>query len=658
MSVRTEKQSGINRKISNGWLIATILLIWIGLGIVFRGKHTLQLAAAEQTPIQKSFGAWAESLDADRDTNPLFVYALNPIRSFVEGFVHLIQSVISTPLEGSKIPLLGWLGSLALLTFLVYITSNLRTAIFAASALFACGALGLWRPTMDTLALTFASVILSLAIGIPLGIWAGLSNRVLKFFTPILDFAQIMPTFVYLTPLTLFFLIGPASATIATMIYAIPPAIRITAFGIRNVPITAIEAGISMGATKRQLLTKVQLPLSKQTIIVGVNQTIMAAVSFVTIAALIDAPGLGKNIIKALQVLDVGKGFVAGIAIVLIAIVLDRSTSAAAKVGAKYAPPSLEQVKRRRIGVYVALALTVISISLSRQQIWAAVFPESLNLSRPISDATNSIILWAKENLYFISDGFKNIVTTVFINPLQWILENTPWFFTLGMLVAIALVIGGLRVGAIVFLNFSLIVVIGLWEDTMVTLAQTLIAAFLTIGFGIVLGVYIGRNRRAEKLIRPFLDAGQTLPAFVFLVPLLGLFGPTRFTAIMAAIIYAAPVVVKIVSDGIKSVPISITEAATSSGVTSWQMISKVQLPASSKALVLAANQGLIFVLAMVVIGGLVGGGALGYDVINGFAQLQLKGKGLAAGLAIVFMGIALDRITQSSSRRKTPIRT
>jgi glycine betaine/proline transport system permease protein len=114
---------------------------------------------------------------------------------------------------------------------------------------------------------------------------------------------------------------------------------------------------------------------------------------------------------------------------------------------------------------------------------------------------------------------------------------------------------------------------------------------------------------------------------------------------------------VKIVADGIKSVPIAMTEAATASGVTNRQMIFKVQLPASRKALVLAANQGLIFVLAMVVVGGLVGGGALGYDVINGFAQLQLKGKGLAAGLAIVFMGIALDRITQSSSRRNSPVK-
>jgi glycine betaine/proline transport system permease protein len=310
------------------------------------------------------------------------------------------------------------------------------------------------------------------------------------------------------------------------------------------------------------------------------------------------------------------------------------------------------------MGIAIALSLTVISIFLSRQLLWAAVFPENLNISGPLSDATNSIILWVKENLYFITDGFKNLITTVFINPLQWILENTPWFFTLGMLVAVAFIIGGLRVSVIVCLNFSLIVVIGLWEDTMVTLAQTLIASLITIGLGIAIGVYIARNPRAEKIIRPFLDAGQTLPAFVFLVPLLGLFGPTRFTAIMAAIIYASPVVVKIVADGIKSVPIAMTEAATASGVTNRQMIFKVQLPASRKALVLAANQGLIFVLAMVVVGGLVGGGALGYDVINGFAQLQLKGKGLAAGLAIVFMGIALDRITQSSSRRNSPVKT
>ena len=149
---------------------------------------------------------------------------------------------------------------------------------------------------------------------------------------------------------------------------------------------------------------------------------------------------------------------------------------------------------------------------------------------------------------------------------------------------------------------------------------------------------------------RPVLDAAQTLPAFVYLVPFLGFFGANRFTAIVAAVVYAAPVAIKIVADGIRGVSPTTMEAATSVGASTWQLVRQVQLPMAARSLALATNQGLIYVLAMVVVGGLVGGGALGYLVVAGFVQNALYGKGLAAGLAIVLLGIMLDRITQAAA--------
>jgi glycine betaine/proline transport system permease protein len=144
------------------------------------------------------------------------------------------------------------------------------------------------------------------------------------------------------------------------------------------------------------------------------------------------------------------------------------------------------------------------------------------------------------------------------------------------------------------------------------------------------------------------------IPAFVYLVTLLALFDPSRFTAIVAAIAYAAPVAIKIIADGIRQVSATTVEAATSAGSSTWQLITKVQLPMSARTLVLATNQGLIYVLSMVVVGGLVGAGALGYDVVAGFSQTSLFGKGLAAGLAIVMLGIMLDRITRAATDRAT----
>jgi glycine betaine/proline transport system permease protein len=203
----------------------------------------------------------------------------------------------------------------------------------------------------------------------------------------------------------------------------------------------------------------------------------------------------------------------------------------------------------------------------------------------------------------------------------------------------------------------GLIIGLGLWGDAMTTLAATLIATALTLVVAIVLGVAMGRSGRFDSTVRPVLDAAQTMPSFVYLVPFLALFAASRFTAILAAIVYAVPVATKIIADGIRAVPETTVEAATAAGSTRWQLITKVQLPMSRHAIALATNQGLIYVLAMVVVGGLVGAGALGYDVVAGFSQSQLYGKGLAAGMAIVLLGIMLDRVAQAAAERTTASR-
>ena len=213
-------------------------------------------------------------------------------------------------------------------------------------------------------------------------------------------------------------------------------------------------------------------------------------------------------------------------------------------------------------------------------------------------------------------------------------------------------VLGGARIAFLVFTLLSVVVATGLWFDAMVTLTQTIVATLLTMIVGVLLGIWVGRNKRVDAILKPFMDAGQTMPAFVYLVPVLGLFGPTRFTAIATGIVYSIPVVVKIVGEGIRSVPESIVEAATAAGSNVRQIIMKVQLPAAKRAIMLAANQGMIFVLAVIVIGGFVGSGGLGYLVIMGSSKPELAGKGLVAGFVILVLGIAIDRVAQAAARR------
>src|SRR2546430_2558296 len=186
-----------------------------------------------------------------------------------------------------------------------------------------------WTESSETLALVGASLAISLVIGIPLGILAAGNRRLSSVLRPVLDFMQIMPAFAYLVPVVLLFGIGNAAAIVATLIYAIPPAVRLTELGIRQVPAQVVEAGTSMGSTRWQLLRKVQLPAAKRTIMLGVNQTIMMALAIVVIASLIGAGGLGDPVLQALQTVNVGKAFDAGLAIVIMAVVLDRLAGAA-----------------------------------------------------------------------------------------------------------------------------------------------------------------------------------------------------------------------------------------------------------------------------------------------------------------------------------------
>ena len=456
----------------------------------------------------------------------------------------------------------------------------------------------------------------------------------------------------YLAPLALFFLIGVASATIATMVYSIPIAIRITSHAIRTLNYSPIEASTSMGATERQTLMKVQLPMAKQMIVLGINQTVMAALSFVVIAALIAAPGLGKPVVEALIIRNVGEGFVAGLAVVFVAILLDRSTSAAAKKQVTFVPPTPEQVKRRRLNVAVAAVLAIVSVFMSRTVLWAAVWPERLDFSEIVAEATNHAVEWITTNLYFLTSGFKDAISYGVLNPIEDLLAHSPWYLTVLAITLIALVLGGVRIAGLTLSLLGLIVGSGLWYEAMITLTQTLVATLLTMVIGVALGIWVGRSDRADAALRPFLDAGQTMPAFVYLIPMLGLFDATRFTAIATGIVYSIPVVVKIVGEGIRAVPASIIEAATAAGSSTRQLITKVQLPASKKALLLATNQGMIFVLAVIVIGGFVGSGGLGYLVILGSSKPELQGKGLVAGLVILLLGVMIDRIAQAAAKR------
>jgi glycine betaine/proline transport system permease protein len=642
---------------------APLPVVLIGAGIVLviicrlalTDKWTLQLDQAELTSLQLKFNDLNTWVGNNQNTSWIFVHFFNEIRVAIAGLETAFEHTIAQTDVGSGAPTIGWLGVTVLATWVAFALGNSKVAVLTAAGVVVIGLQGLWTDAMETLSLTLASVLVALIFGIPLGIWAGTNDRVHKIITPVLDFMQTMPSYVYLSPLALVFSIGPAAAVIATVIFAAPPTIRITAYGIRQVPATTREAADSLGVNGRQRLTGVLLPMAKKSIVLGINQTVMAALSMVTIAALIAAPGLGQDVLSALQSLHVGDAFNSGLAIVIMGIVLDRVTTAAsvrAERGARSTRGNRPKVRRITLGV--GLVVVVGAIYESHKYVWASTFPGTGVLGTHITSGVDGASNWVQTNWHGATSAITNDFSDWILNPFQDLLTRTPWFVIGLLILLIAYAIGGVRPTIISAVCLALMAYLGLWQDAMVTLVCTLLATVFVMILGVAVGVWMGRSNRADQIIRPVLDAAQTMPAFVYLVPVLGLFGATRFTAIIAAVIFAAPVAVKVIADGISSVSANTIEAATSTGSTTWQLITRVQLPMASKSLALATNQGLIYVLSMVVVGGLVGGGALGYDVVAGFAQGSLFGKGLAAGLTIVLMGVMLDRITQAAAHRST----
>jgi glycine betaine/proline transport system permease protein len=639
-------------RVQRGWLALGVLVLWALLWIPLHGRDTLTLSTMDLKPLHQRLDELRDYVDARRYSSPLFVGVINVVRTGIDHLGSFLQSLISQPWADRPVPLIGWLGVVALAVLGSYAVANLRIAVLAGAGFAAFGVLGYWQESMDTLALTLAAVLLCLIIGIPLGIWVGLSPRLARVVTPVLDFMQAMPTIAYLAPLTLFFLIGPASGIIATLVYAMPPVIRITAHAIEGVSGAALEASTSLGATKWQVLRQVRLPMAKRTIVVGINQTTMCALSMVTIAALIDAPGLGQTVLQALEKLDVGTAFSAGLAIVIMAIVLDRVTTAASERVENQYRSGARAPRIRRIVLIGLGAATLVALYLAYTFVWAAEFPGSGAAGTQIANGVGHASNWVQFHLGAETEAIRNAVSYGLLNPLQALLAQSPWYLMSAVILALAFLVGGVRPVLTAAVCLALLVGSGLWQDAMVTLAAALVATVLVMVLGVLFGVWMGRSDRADRVIRPTLDAAQVMPAFVYLVPFLGLFGTSRFTAIVAAVVFAAPVAIKVIADGIRGLPATVVEAAVSSGSSAWQVITKVQLPLARRALALAANQGLIYVLSMVAVGGLVGAGALGYLVVAGFSQTTLYGKGLAAGVAIVLLGILLDRITQAAARR------
>ena len=626
-----------------------VLLVGAGMAIAFIGWRNELVWPASLTwnSLSHHLDSFQTWLSNNRNVpHPsVFFRAFNGVANFLDNLVGWLTSLFFK---------LTWAGTTVLGVLVVLRFGGRRAALGTLAAFAAFAAMGLWEPSMRTFALTFASVALSLAIGLPLGVLAGRSMRFQRAVTPVLDAMQIIPAFAYLMPIVILFSVGPGAAVVTTLIYSIPPAIRITALGIRGVPANTVEAAAALGATKWQTLAKVQLPLARRLLLLSVNQTILFALSMVVIAGLIGGQGLGDVVTSGLYS-NPALAILAGFAIVIMAIALDRSTEAMA-VRTDPAHRHLTEGKQRRLRLYTAASAAGVGLAAGLGHALGAGSVWSRWTAGPWLQRQVQSVLDYVQNpgtfIFHITNPIGNFIVKYGLEPLRSFFTEMPWpAMTFGAAL-VAFLISGLRPAIVTLAMLTLIGVTNEWTQAMDTLSQVLVATVLTLLVGIPLGVWAGESRRTQRVMRPILDVLQTLPQLVYIIPFIYLMPVSIVPGVIAGVLYAAPVVIRLVDAGVREVSPHAVEAAGAFGATRLQTLLKVKIPLAREAIMLGVNQGMIMVLAVVVIGGLVGSGALGYDVAQGLQQ-SLFGQGALASLAILALGIALDRVTQGRRRRR-----
>ena len=568
------------------------------------------------------------------------------------------------------------------------------------------GMVDMWFEAMSTLSLMTVSVAFSALIGVLLGILASQSDRFDNFLRPILDTMQTMPAFVYLIPAIFFFGVGATPAAMAIIIYALPPAVRLTNLGIRQVPEPLVEAAQSFGSSRLQMLLKVKLPQALPSIMLGVNQCIMMGLGLAVLAVFIGGGGLGEQVWKALQRLKVGWAFEAGVCIVFMAIIFDRlsyALSGVAKEKTKaqehgvvfrllpqsWDENSLARAIERPIGWlcsqcvaigktltrFLAAPLQFLSPTFSNwltnrplfilgllimlavyflaaQFKWMNSFPSDWELSfrEPVDFAIN----WLTVNPTFIgiTKFIRSTIFLYFLDPLDSFLSGLPWWYVMGILGLIVWKSTTLKFALITTAFLVFLAAAGLWEISMFTLAGTSVSVGICMLVGVPLGVLAAYSRPIDAVLRPILDTMQTMPAFVYLIPALFFFGGNKTTAVIATVIYAIPPVIRLTTLGLRQLPPEVDEVAGSFGSGTLQTLFKVKLPMASPSIMLGLNQAVVFALAMQAITPLVAGLGLGKEVFDAM-NIADMGKGLTAGIGIVLLTILLDRLTQGWTRNQ-----
>ncbi len=532
-----------------------------------------------------------------------------------------------------------------------------RLALLCALSMVYLALFNVWKDTMRTMTIVVVAVPMAAFIGVVLGIWVTRSKLAARIITPVFDLMQAVPHMAYLAPVAALFALGPVTALIATVVFAMPPMARCTILALQTVPEEIIESGKMSGCTRSQSLWKVALPSGKRTLMLGINQVVMQTFAMVVIASIAGAQGLGHKLLYSLQQLKLGTAIELGIAISVVAIVLDRLTQGYADKETDHfaAVKSWGQQHKHMLIFLIVLVLTYIAAIWFRD----VVIPPSKLV---YTGAEGKVTLFDPKVLArWMDGGIREFNKNAFdyINPIRdWVTLNflipvrnfflwMPWPVFVFVVGAAAWRYGGLSVLLLCLSLMASFIVTGFWEETMKTTYLVLIAALLCVLIGVPLGIWAARSDRFAKILMPVCDTLQTFPSFIYLIPAIMLFRVGDFANVFAIIPYAMVPAIRYTYLGLKRIPQVTVEAAIANGTTKWQRLWKVELPVAIPEIMLGLNQTIMMALAMTAITALIGSTDLGQEVVRSIST-QNFGRGILAGFFIAALGIIADRIIGS----------
>lgn len=510
--------------------------------------------------------------------------------------------------------------------------------------------MGQWQWAMETLSVIVVAAPFSAALGLIMGVLAWRSARVESILNPILNIAQSLPHFAYMIPVVVFIGVGPKAGAIVTIIFSVPPMIRMTLLGLKKVPEEVIEAGKMCGATRWQLLTRVRIPTARSEVLIGLNQVIMQSLAMVVLASFIGMPGLGQKLLQLLQSLKIGLSFEIGVTIVLLAITLDRLTKAWAMALPEHDEPSPHWLQRHR-NLVIWLGLCAVCFVL------AHFFPyfheverkQALSVAGPIDVLMDHVI----RIIAPVTAWLRWFLITCVLIPMRDAYLWLPFTAVLALLAAIGWAVGGLRSALICVAYFGLIAMSGWWDRAMITVYMVCISVLVAVLIGLPLGIWAAQNAGRAQRILMVCDTAQTFPSFIYLIPVVMLFGVNDVAVVAAVVVFAAVPIIRYTIEGLRNVPPELVEAADMSGATRGQVLWHVRLPMALPTMLVGANQSVMFSLFMVIIAAFIGTQDLGQEMQRALSSTDV-GKGLVLGFAVAFMGLMTDHlITRWSMARK-----